>query len=202
MIIKKYPVFHQFFTKVDLLPISKKKTNYLIPFFAKQCSIIDNGSKIPSFLHLKTDKFLLNITFTEKDIEKVIQNLDSYKLHGNDMISIRMIKICGKSSTNHLQKMLERGCFPNEWKKANVPDKQLLKNYRPISLLPICGKVLGRLLYRWLLHQLTYSHYSRNMQIIWLWLRSTGCISLYIESIWQSMAPRSSLKTMTNRYTG
>ena len=130
-----------------MLPISKKKPNYLIPFFAKQCSIIDNGSKIPSFLHLKTDKFLLNITFTEKDIEKVIQNLDSYKLHGNDMISIRMIKICGKSSTNHLQKMLERGCFPNEWKKANVPDKQLLKNYRPISLLPICGKVLERLLY-------------------------------------------------------
>ena len=135
MIIKKYPVFHQFFTKVDLLPISKKKPNYLIPFFAKQCSIIDNGSKIPSFLHLKTDKFLLNITFTEKDIEKVIQNLDSYKLHGNDMISIRKIKICGKSSTNHLQKMLEKGCFPNEWKKANVVPvlkkngKQLLKNY-------------------------------------------------------------------------
>ena len=46
-----------------------------------------------------------------------------------------------------------KGRFPNEWKKANdVPvhkknDKRLLKNYRPISLLPICGKVLERLLY-------------------------------------------------------
>ena len=125
----------------------KEKAELFNSVFAKQWSTIDNSSEISFFLHSKTDKSLSNITFTEKDIEKVIQNLDSYKLHGNDMISIRMIKICGKSSTNHLQKMLERGCFPNEWKKANVPDKQLLKNYRPISLLPICGKVLERLLY-------------------------------------------------------
>ena len=35
--------------------------------------------------------------FTEKDIKKVIQNLHSNKAHGHDMISIRMLKICGKS---------------------------------------------------------------------------------------------------------
>ena len=29
---KKYPVFHQFFTKIDLLQISKKKPNYFILF--------------------------------------------------------------------------------------------------------------------------------------------------------------------------
>ena len=45
------------------------------------------------------------------------------------------------------------GKFPQEWKKANVVpvhkknDKQLVKNYRPISLLPICGKVFERILY-------------------------------------------------------
>ena len=42
---------------------------------------------------------------------------------------------------------LDRGKFPQEWKKAKaVPvrkknDKQLVKNYRPISLLPMCGKI-------------------------------------------------------------
>ena len=48
---------------------------------------------------------------------------------------------------------LESGNFHTGWKKANaVPvnkkgDKQILKNYRPMSLLPIIGKILERLLY-------------------------------------------------------
>ena len=48
---------------------------------------------------------------------------------------------------------IESGKFPTEWKKANVVlvhkknDKQLKENYRPISLLPICGKILERLIY-------------------------------------------------------
>ena len=79
--------------------------------FLKQCLIIDNGSEIPSFLYPKTDKPLSNITFTEKDIKKVIQNLDSSKAHGHDMIKPLLIVY---------KKCLEEGCFPNEWKKANV----------------------------------------------------------------------------------
>ena len=106
-----------------MLQILKKKPSCLV-FLAKQCSIIDNGSEIPSFLHPKTDKSLSNITFTEKDIEKVIQSLDPNKAHGHDMISIRMLKICGKSIIKSLliiyKKCLEKGCFPNEWKNANV----------------------------------------------------------------------------------
>ena len=39
------------------------------------------------------------------------------------------------------------------WKLANVTpifkkgDKQLIKNYRPISLLPICGKILEKIIF-------------------------------------------------------
>ena len=50
--------------------------------------------------------------------------LDPNKAHRYDMISIRMLKICGKSIIKPLliiyKKCLEKGCFPNEWKKANV----------------------------------------------------------------------------------
>ena len=71
-------------------------------------------------------------------------------------IRIRMLKIFSKSIIKPLliiYKKFEKGCFTNEWKKTNlVPvhkknDKQLLKNYGPTSLLPICSKVLERLLY-------------------------------------------------------
>ena len=43
--------------------------------------------------------------------------------------------------------------FPSKWNKGNVVpcykkgDKQNLKNYRPVSLLPICGKILERLIF-------------------------------------------------------
>ena len=74
-------MLHQFSTEIDFLLTSKKKPNYSIIFF-KQCLIIDNSSEIPSVLHPKTDNPLSNILFTEKDIEKVIQNLDSKKAHG------------------------------------------------------------------------------------------------------------------------
>ena len=43
--------------------------------------------------------------------------------------------------------------FPNNWKKSNVVpihkkgDKQLLQNYRPVSLLPICGKIFERTIF-------------------------------------------------------
>ena len=45
---------------------------------------------------------------------------------------------------------LQNGSFPNNWKKSNLSidkkfDKQLLQNYQPVSLLPICGKTLERI---------------------------------------------------------
>ena len=45
-----------------------------------------------------------------------------------------------------------------EWKKANIVpvhkkgDKQAVKNHRPVSLLPICGKIFERLLYNEMLN--------------------------------------------------
>ena len=68
-----------------------------------------------------------------------------------------MIKICDTSICRPLklifQSCLESVKFSTEWKKGNVVpvhnkgDKQILKNYQPISLLPIAGKIFERLLY-------------------------------------------------------
>ena len=90
-----------------------------------------------------------------------MQSLDPHKAHGHDVISIRMLKICGVSICKRLGNIykacIEKGKFPSEWKKANIVpvhkhgDKQLFKNYRLISLLPICGKILEHLLYNTML---------------------------------------------------
>ena len=48
---------------------------------------------------------------------------------------------------------VQHGIFPNLWKKSNVvpihkkEHKQYMGNYRPILLLPICGKIFERLIF-------------------------------------------------------
>ena len=68
-----------------------------------------------------------------------------------------MLKICGLSICGSLELILKEalstGLFPSNWKKGNIVpihkkgDKQILKNYRPVSLLPICGKIFERLIF-------------------------------------------------------
>ena len=105
----------------------------------------------------KTNNSLYSVRFSTEDILQIINNLDSNKAHGHDEISMRMLKMCGSSVCRPLQiiykSCLDRGKFPQEWKKANVApvhkktDKQLVKIYRPVSLLPIRGKSFERILY-------------------------------------------------------
>ena len=113
---------------------------------------MNNSSKLPSAFSKKIDKFISSISFSSNDITRIIQGLDPNKAHGHDMISIRMLKI-SKPLEIIFKPCIEKGQFANEWKKANVVpvhkkgDKQVLRNYRPVSLLPICGKIFERLIY-------------------------------------------------------
>lgn len=72
-------------------------------------------------------------------------------------MSIRKLKLCGESILKPLE-LIFRFCIEsrkhlNNWKKVNVvrvhkkSHKQVLKNYRPIPLLPICGKKFERLIF-------------------------------------------------------
>ena len=68
-----------------------------------------------------------------------------------------MIKICNEALVKPLpliyKNCINIGIFPNIWEKSNIvpvytkADKQIIDNYRPISLLPICGKILEKILF-------------------------------------------------------
>ena len=107
---------------------------------------------------MRTEKNLNDVNFSKSDLIDVIKNLDPQKAHGFDEISIKMIKLCDKSIVDPLFLILKncvsKGIFPDCWKKANlVPihkknQKNLLNNYRPISLLPIFGKIFEKLIFK------------------------------------------------------
>ena len=51
----------------------------------------------PKFGKKKSDKSISTVTFTSDDIATLIQNLDPNTAHGHHMLSIRTLKLCGKS---------------------------------------------------------------------------------------------------------
>ena len=79
------------------------------------------------------------------------------KSHGHDDVSIRMIKMCDKSLLRPLsiifRNSLKSSIYPSTWKKANVipvhkkDEKQCVNNYRPVSLLPVFGKIFEKLIF-------------------------------------------------------
>ena len=127
---KKIPCIPPLFHEGKYVTDFKKKAELFNSFFAKQCSIIQNSSKLPLTLNKKTENSISSITFNRNDITTTIRSLDPNKAHHYNMISIRMLKISDKSICKPLSS-----------------DKQILKNYQPVSLLPICRKVFERLIY-------------------------------------------------------
>ena len=145
----------------------KEKSQIFNSYFAKQCSLIDNGSTLPLPFPLITEKSLLGVDFSVEDIRNIIIKLNSNKNHGDDMISIRMVKWCDKCICKPLsiifKSCLMQGIFPSEWKKANVVPvhkknpTSSVTNYRLVSLLPICSKVLERII-----HNTMFTHFIEN----------------------------------------
>ena len=119
------------------------------------CTPIQNASILQPFLH-RANARITSFHVTKKDILLIRKNLDSSRAHGWDNISIKMIKICGESITVPLKIIFEQSLKEKKWKygkKANIvpvhkkEGKNLIKNYRPVSLLPVFSKIYERVIY-------------------------------------------------------
>ena len=124
-------------------------------FFREQCWHITNGSSLPNNQTIETVARLSDINVDTDTIVKLIRSLDPNKARGSDGISIRMLRLCATSVSEPRHILFNNSvineCFPNEWKKANIVpvhkkgDKQIIKIYRPVSILPIYSKIFEKL---------------------------------------------------------
>ena len=100
---------------------------------------------------------LLDFRIDQQKVVTIINSLNPTKASGPDNISVRMLQLCPNEMSFILklffEKILQSGEFPSMWKQANVQpvhkkgSRQLIKNYRPISLLPVCSKILEKLIF-------------------------------------------------------
>ena len=121
---KKVPCIPPVYDNNRYVTDFKEKCQLFNSYFSEQCTLLKNISTLPNTCSKHTNNILDTIVFSKEDIYKIIKNLDPNKAHGHDMISIRMIKLCGISICKPLeiifQNCLRSGKFPSEWKKANV----------------------------------------------------------------------------------
>ena len=110
------PIYHN-----NYITDFKEKAQIFSDFYAKQCTLVENTSKLPTDSFKRTNNLLSTLLFTKDDIAKIIKNLNPNKVNGFDMISIRMLKICGDSIfkpleliSNHVLRMTT---FPSNGKK-------------------------------------------------------------------------------------
>ena len=135
----------------------KEKASLFNTFFASQCTPLLNDSELPNLIFL-TNSRINSFEITHDEIKNIISGLSTNKAHGPDKISVNMIKLCGQHLCVPLKiifdNILETGIFPDQWKEANVTpvhkknNKQLITNYRPISLLPILAKIYERIIFK------------------------------------------------------
>ena len=134
----------------------KEKAKLFNKYFAAQCTPLINDSTLPNFEHHTFNK-LDSINLKEEDILAIIRSINPKKSNGPDLISGHMLRIADVSLVIPLKLMftniLRTSTYPSLWKLANVTpvhkegDKQAVKNYRPISLLPLCGKIFEKIVF-------------------------------------------------------
>ena len=104
-----------------------------------------------------------------------------------------MIKICSESLNVPLriiyEQSLKESRFPEIWKEANVvlvhkkEDKNLLKNYFPINLLPIFSKIFERVIYNSLFNHFQSTKLFTSSQS--RFLTGDSCIAQLLSIIYE-----------------
>ena len=133
----------------------EERANLFTHYFSEQCRQVNNYSVLPDFSY-PTNQRLDNIPLNDEFILSLICGLNANKSNSSDGISLRRLLMCDESALpphqiifSHI--LLTKGYM---WKLANLTpifkkyNKQLIKNYGPLSLLPIYGKIFEKVIFK------------------------------------------------------
>ena len=142
----------------DIYSDNTDKATILNDYFTEQSSLDDSNANLPADLNIP-DFTLNSISITANEVESVLKALQTGKASGPDAINNRILKELAKPLSFPLSDLfnasLIKGKVPALWKQANVSpihkknDPSEITNYRPISLLSTVGKVLEKIVHKY-----------------------------------------------------
>ena len=143
------------FNGPEVLSSGSDKAKLFAENFSLNSNLDDSGVSLPVFPS-RTNLKLHNISVTPKMVRKVVMNLDLSKASGPDCIPVVVLRNCELELSYILaelfNKCLKESCFPDCWKVSsvvpvfkNIGERSTAKNYRPVSLLSVVGKVFEKL---------------------------------------------------------
>ena len=99
-----------------------------------------------------------NIQTDSEEVILLCREIENLKSSGMDDISSRICKDAFLALPDQLTHLfncsLDMGIFPDEWKSAKIVplfkggDREAVENYRPISLFPLPGKILEKIVHK------------------------------------------------------
>ena len=141
----------------EIITDSRQKANAFNKQFLLNSNLDTSDAKLPNITADNIDH-LDEIKITPEEVHDYIKHLDSNKASGVDGISPRLLKEAGTAIVPSLTRLINMSLshckMPRLWKRANIVPihkkgaKSDIKNYRPISLLPIPCKVLEKAVFK------------------------------------------------------
>ena len=108
------------------------------------------------------------------DVIKILKDIDNSKGSGIEFIPTFIIKDAFECISHQVAYMmnqtLQTGVFPDKWAQASVipipkaGDPHMVKNWRPISILPLPGKILEKICTNYLMNDLKINNILSDYQ--------------------------------------
>ena len=153
---------------------------------------------------------LTHFSVTDAAVLAALKSVSPYKACGPDNVSARIVAECAEELAVPLailcRASVASGVFPNRWKGANIVpifkkgDRRDPNNYRSVSLLPLFGKVLERIVFDQLFRHV--SPVISAEQHGFMPRRSCMTnLAVYLRSAWDAISEGSQLDAIYTDYS-
>ena len=172
---------------------SQSKADAFGEFYAQKMQVDDPDRPpptIPSITKNKIEGLELNSAL----VLRQLRQLNPQKATGPDGIGPLILKMCAEELAQPLcsiyRNCLEKNTWPSYWKCSSIIPvhkkgvKSLIKNYRPVALLPVAGKVFEHLIHAAVNEHLLKNRIISSRQHGFLKARSAADLHLLMSARW------------------